>query len=79
MSITPGDDADTVGNMEKFLQQCLEGMEPDPTVKGIGRPRILPAMALWAGLLVCVLRGFGSQLALWRLLSERQPVVLPPL
>ena len=28
-------------------------------------------MALWAGLLVCVLRGFGSQLAVWRL-SERQ-------
>ena len=72
MSITPGDDADTVGNMEKFLQQCLEGMEPDPTVKGVGRPRILPAMALWAGLLVCVLRGFGSQLAVWRLISERQ-------
>ncbi len=60
MSITTGDDADTVGNIEKFLQQCLEGMKPDHTVKGIGRPRILPAMTLWAGLLVCVLRGFGS-------------------
>ena len=72
MSIATGDDADTVGNIEKFLQQCLEGMEPDHTVKGVGRPRILPAMALWAGLLVCVLRGFGSQLAVWRLISERQ-------
>ena len=60
MSITTGDDADTVGNIEKFLQQCPEGMEPDHTVKGIGRPRILPAMTLWAGLLVCILRGFGS-------------------
>lgn len=34
-----------------------------------GRPRILPALCLWAGVLVCVLRGFSSQLALWRLLS----------
>ena len=66
-----GDDSDTLGNIEEFLQQCLEGMEPDRRVKGPGRPRILPAMVLWAGLLVCVLRGFGSQLALWRLISER--------
>lgn len=72
MSIAAGGDADTVGNIEEFLRQCLEDMEPDHTVKGVGRPRILPAMALWAGLLVCVLRGFGSQLALWRLISERQ-------
>jgi len=72
MSIAAGGDADTVGNIEEFLRQCLEDMEPDHTVKGVGRPRILPAMALWAGLLVCVLRGFGSQLAVWRLISERQ-------
>ena len=72
MSTKTGDDTDTVGSIEKFLQECLEDMEPDYTVKGVGRPRILPAMALWAGLLVCVLRGFGSQLAVWRLLSERQ-------
>ncbi len=65
------DDTETLGNIEKFLQQCLEDMEPDRRVKGPGRPRILPAMVLWAGLLVCVLRGFGSQLALWRLISER--------
>ena len=47
-------------------------MEPDHRLEGPGRPRVLPAMALWAGLLVCVLRGFGSQLAVWRLLSERR-------
>ena len=71
MSTKTGDDTDTVGNIEKFLQECLEGMEPDHKLKGPGRPRVLPAMALWAGLLVCVLRGFGSQLAVWRLISER--------
>ena len=70
MSTKTDDDPDTVGNIEEFLQQCLEGMEPDHNDKGPGRPRILPAMALWAGLLVCVLRGFESQLAVWRLISE---------
>ena len=61
----------TIGSIEEFLRQCLAEMEPDPAPTGPGRPRVLPAMALWAGLLVCVLRGFGSQLAVWRLLSER--------
>ena len=48
MSTKTGDDTDTVGNIEKFLQECLEGMEPDHKLKGPGRPRVLPAMALWA-------------------------------
>ncbi len=30
---------------------------------------MLPALCLWAGMLVCVLRGFTSQLALWRQLA----------
>ena len=55
MSTKADDYPDTVGNIEGFLQQCLEDMEPDHNDKGPGRPRILPAMALWAGLLVCVL------------------------
>ena len=71
MSTKTGDHTNTVGNIEEFLQQCLEDMEPDHSHKGPGRPRVLPAMALWAGLLVCVLKGFGSQLAVWRLISER--------
>lgn len=71
MPATTSDDTDSVGNIEMFLQECLERMEPDHDRKGPGRPRILPAMALWAGLLVCVLRGFDSQLAVWRLISER--------
>ena len=62
---------DPMGSIEEFLRQCLAEMEPDPAQPGPGRPRVLPALALWAGLLVCVLRGFGSQLAIWRLLSDR--------
>ena len=71
MSTRSRDDTETIGDIEQFLQQCLKGMEPDHERKGPGRPRVLPAMALWAGLLVCVLRGFENQLAVWRLISER--------
>ena len=62
---------DPLGSIEEFLRQCLTEMEPDPVQQGPGRPRIVPALALWAGLLVCVLRGFGTQLAIWRLLSDQ--------
>ena len=74
-----GDDTDTVGNIEEFLQQCLEDMEPDDRFEGPGRPRILPAMALWAGLLVCVLRGFESQLAVLASHLGTRTLVLPPI
>ena len=70
-SSTSGD-ADVVGSIEYFLRDCLMGMKLNHEYKGPGRPRILPAMALWAGLLVCVVRGFNSQLAVWRLISERR-------
>lgn len=36
---------------------------------GRGRPAILPAALLWAGMLVCILRQETSQRAIWRLLS----------
>lgn len=42
---------------------------PSPTPRGRGAPPVLPALALWAGMLVCVLQGFTTQLALWRLLT----------
>jgi len=57
-------------DIETFLQQTTAALLPEePPRRGPGRPRVLPALCLWAGLLVCVLRGFSSQLALWRLLS----------
>lgn len=60
-------------DIEAFLEKTIAELEPiesDPT--GPGRPKIMPAMCLWAGMLVCVLRGFTSQLAIWRLLSLEQ-------
>lgn len=58
--------------VEQFLREALEGLTPDPREAervGPGRPRVLPSLCLWGGLLVCVLRGFSSQLDLWRRLT----------
>ncbi len=65
------DTARALGDIEGFLKQCIRAMTPDPKPEGPGRPRVLPALALWAGLWVCLLRGFQSQRAIWWLLSER--------
>jgi hypothetical protein len=62
--------AAVVGDIETFLQQVVADLAPDATEPKPGRPRILPALALWGGLVVCVLRGFVHQTALWRLLSQ---------
>ncbi len=59
----------SLNELEGLLRELLADLEPEPIASGPGRPRILPAMALWTGLLVCVLRGFSSQLDLWRLLA----------
>ena len=64
---TPGLD-----EIEAFLCATISHLtpaEPAAGARGPGRPRVLPALYLWGGLLVCVLRGFGSHLALWRLLT----------
>lgn len=63
-----------IEEVERFLCEAVAQLtpaEPGPGLRGPGRPRILPALCLWTGLLVCVLRGFDSQQALWRLLSGR--------
>lgn len=58
-----------LNEVEAFVRAMVEQMEPQPMHKGRGRPAVLPALCLWAGVLVAVLRGLGSQSALWRLLS----------
>lgn len=71
---TPSVGTGTLEQVEAFLRDAIGGLEPDPAEaarRGPGRPRVLPSLCLWGGLLVCVLRGFGSQVALWRLLSWR--------
>lgn len=61
--------------VEDVVRQVVHALEPDPAEvrrAGPGRPRVLPAYALWAGVLVCVLRGLPSQRAVWRLLSTQR-------
>ena len=68
-----------IGDVETFLRTASEQLTPETTesLRQPGLPRVLPALCLRAGLLVCVLSGFNSQLALWRLLSSRGPHTSP--
>lgn len=63
-----------LGEVEAVVGRVIADLEADPAAArrpGPGRPRVLPALALWGGLLVCVLRGFTSQRAVWRLLAAQ--------
>src|SRR4051812_14053887 len=63
-------DVPLVDRIEAFLTELAAELAPEPVSPcGRGRPRILPALALWGGLTVCVLRGWQGQRALWRLLA----------
>jgi hypothetical protein len=59
-----------LGQVEDVLRDLI-GRAEEPRQEGPGKRKELPALCLWAGLLVCVLRGFKSQTDLWRLLSIR--------
>jgi hypothetical protein len=77
-----GADPRLVNQLEAFLAGLVADLEPDAVEArrhGRGRPRILPALALWGGLVVCVLRGWSSQQALWRLLAGKGLWQFPPL
>jgi hypothetical protein len=58
--------------IEQFIGELVAAFQPeDPTAPGTrGRPRIVPALCLWTGILICVLRGMRHQRALWRLLTQ---------
>jgi hypothetical protein len=66
---TATDTPELLDAIEGFLRPLVMDLVPEAE-RGRGRPRVLPAIALWAGLLVCVARGFSAQLELWRLLSQ---------
>lgn len=62
-------DAPLINQLEAFVAEVVTDLVPDSPTVGRGRPRILPAFALWGGLMICVLRGWSSQSTLWRLLA----------
>jgi hypothetical protein len=55
--------------VERWLECVVADLEVDRRT-GPGAPRVLPALLLWTGLVVCVLRGLTTQLGLWRLLAQ---------
>lgn len=68
----PAEREELIGDVETFLESAVLSMQQaPPPYRGPGRPPILPSLALWAGMVVCVLHGFTSQLGLWRLLRDR--------
>lgn len=68
---TPADARPALDDIEAFLRQLLADYQPPPAaLPPRGRPTVLPALALWTGLLICILRGWSSQLELWRLLTS---------
>ncbi len=62
--------AKLIQSIEGFLEPILLELSQVPPRSGPGRPWVLPALALWAGVLVGVARGFSSQLDIWRLLTS---------
>jgi IS4 transposase len=62
---------DLPNDIENFLRETITALEPEPMSKKAGRPRILPALALWAGLLTCITQGINSQRGIWQLLSVK--------
>lgn len=70
--VTDQDRPRLVSEIEQFLWTAVQDLEPSaPTARGPGRPRVLPALCLWMGLLVCVLQGWSRYQALWRLLTSQ--------
>lgn len=68
-SVGVGERGKLLDEVEQVVREAVERLAPAPRDSGPdgrGRPRVLPSLCLWGGLLVCVLRGFTSQLELWR-------------
>jgi len=59
----------TVDYLETQLLEWLETVPEPERRSGPGRLPVVPAVLLWTGLLVCLLRGFTSQLDVWRKLT----------
>ncbi len=62
----------TLERIEAFLREMIALLAPtQQPIGGAGRPAVLPALCLWVGVVVCVLRGWSSQLGIWRLLTSK--------
>ena len=46
-------------------------VDPPVTERGRGRPQVLPGVVLWAALTIGILKGQMSQVAVWRVITDR--------
>lgn len=69
---TASDHSPTTDQIERFIGEMVAAFQPeDPRAPGKrGRPRIVPALCVWTGVLICVLRSLRHQRDLWRLLTQ---------
>ncbi len=58
-----------VDRLEGLLCELIGLLVPAPAGRHRGRPPILPAVLLWSGLVVCILRQATAQRDVWRLLA----------
>ena len=68
-----------LGEVSSFLEHAIEQFHPEATPQTRGRPRILPSLCLWAAMLLCLVQGEGSQLALWRMIRYYGVFSFPPI
>lgn len=55
--------------IEKTLRRCFEQvLAESPPEPADGRPKEVPDLSLWMAVIMVLLRGLGSQRAIWRLL-----------
>lgn len=59
-----------VGRISGFLEEVLPKLEPIVGDGKRGRPRVVPSVALWSGMLLCVVEGFTGMRSVWRLISQ---------
>jgi hypothetical protein len=66
-------DPQLVDQVETTIGELIALLVPTPGAAGRnrGRPPILPAMLLWSGMVICVLRRATAQLDVWRLLTAQ--------
>jgi transposase len=56
--------------LRTYLAEPNSSEGPPAGASRRGRPETLPAAMLWSALLVCILRGFRTQLEIWRLVTQ---------
>jgi len=67
-----------IEQVETYVQRCLSRIQAKeasqgagPDAKGPGRPLQLPRVALWTGLLLCMVQGARGVRQVWRFLVQR--------